>query len=330
MAVKVAINGLGRIGRCVARIIADREDIELVAVNASGAHEMIEYNIKYDSVHGTRKDAKVEDGYLCMGNDRAKILAERDPAKLNFAELGAEVVLECTGAFLTAESVQPYLDNGIKKVLFSAPAKDDTATFVIGANEEAYAGQAVVSNASCTTNGLAPVAKVLDDAFGIEKGLMTTIHSYTSSQPILDAKHKKDPRKGRSGATNLVPTTTGAAKAISKVLPNLEGKLNGQAIRVPTPDVSMVDLTVTLNKNVTLDEVQAAFIQASEGSHKGILGVDTEYRVSQDFIGEELSSVVALDTIQVIGDNMVKVLSWYDNEWGYSGRLVDMALHISK
>ena len=330
MAVKVAINGLGRIGRCVARIIADRDDIELVAVNASGAHEMIEYNVKYDSVHGTRADAKVEDGYLCIGKDRAKILAERDPAKLNFAELGAELVLECTGAFLTAESVQPYLDNGMKKVLFSAPAKDDTATFVIGANENDYAGQNVVSNASCTTNGLAPVAKVLDDAFGIEKGLMTTIHSYTSSQPILDAKHKKDPRKGRAGATNLVPTTTGAAKAISKVLPNLEGKLNGQAIRVPTADVSMVDLTVTLKQNVTLDEVKAAFVKASEGSHKGILGVDTEYRVSQDFVGEEQSSVVALDTIQVIGDNMVKVLSWYDNEWGYSCRLVDMALHISK
>ena len=330
MALKVAINGLGRIGRCVARIIADRDDIELVAVNASGTHEMIEYNVKYDSVHGTRKDAKVEEGYLCMGSDKAKILSERDPAKLNFAECGAELVLECTGAFLTAESVQPYLDNGIKKVLFSAPAKDDTATFVIGANEDDYAGQRVVSNASCTTNGLAPVAKVLDDAFGIEKGLMTTIHSYTSSQPILDAKHKKDPRKGRSGATNLVPTTTGAAKAISKVLPNLEGKLNGQAIRVPTADVSMVDLTVTLSREVTLDEVKAAFIQASEGSHKGILGVDTEYRVSQDFIGEEQSSVVALDTIQVIGGNMVKVLSWYDNEWGYSCRLVDMALHISK
>jgi len=330
MAVKVAINGLGRIGRCVARIIADRDDIELVAVNASGTPEMIEYNVKYDSVHGTRADAKVEDGYLCMGKDRAKILAERDPAKLNFTELGAELVLECTGAFLTAESVQPYLDNGIKKVLFSAPAKDDTATFVIGANENDYAGQSVVSNASCTTNGLAPIAKVLDDAFGIQKGLMTTIHSYTSSQPILDAKHKKDPRKGRAGATNLVPTTTGAAKAISKVLPNLEGRLNGQAIRVPTADVSMVDLTVTLNQNVTLDEVKAAFIKASEGSHKGILGVDTEYRVSQDFVGEEQSTVVALDTIQVIGDNMVKVLSWYDNEWGYSCRLVDMALHISK
>ncbi|MDA3946788.1 MAG: type I glyceraldehyde-3-phosphate dehydrogenase [Helicobacteraceae bacterium] len=330
MALKIAINGLGRIGRCVVRIIADRDDIELVAVNASGAHEMIEYNVKYDSVHGTRLDTKVEEGYLCIGKDRAKILSERDPAKLNFAEFGAEIVLECTGAFLTQESVQPYLDNGVKKVLFSAPAKDNTATFVIGANEETYAGQSVVSNASCTTNGLAPVAKVLDDAFGIVNGLMTTIHSYTSSQPILDGKHKKDPRKGRSGATNLVPTSTGAAKAIAKVLPNLAGKLNGQAIRVPTPDVSMVDLTVTLSKDATLEEIKDAFKRASEGSHKGILGVDEEYRVSQDFVGEELSTVVAMDTIQVIDGNLVKVLSWYDNEWGYSSRLVDMAIHISK
>lgn len=259
MAVKVAINGLGRIGRCVARIIADREDIELVAVNASGTEEMIQYNVKYDSVHGVRNDVSVADGYLNIGDTKAKIFAERDLSKLDFASCGAELVLECTGAFLTADSVQPYLENGVKKVLFSAPAKDDTATFVIGANEEEYAGQSIVSNASCTTNGLAPVAKVLDDAFGIEKGLMTTIHSYTSSQPILDAKHKKDPRKGRSGAVNLVPTTTGAAKAISKVLPNLSGKLNGQAIRVPTPDVSMVDLTVTLNSNVTVEAVQEAF-----------------------------------------------------------------------
>jgi len=330
MAVKVAINGLGRIGRCVARIIADRDDIELVAVNASGSDEMLEYNLKYDSVHGRRKDVKVADGYLYIGNEKAKKFAERDLSKIDFSSVGAEIVLECTGAFLTQESVQPYLNNGIKKVVFSAPAKDDTATFVIGANAEEYAGEAVVSNASCTTNGLAPVAKVLDDTFGIEKGLMTTIHSYTASQPILDAKHKKDPRKGRSGAVNLVPTTTGAAKAIAKVMPSLEGKLNGQAIRVPTPDVSMVDLTVTLAKDTTLEEVKEAFKRASEGSHKGILGVDEEYRVSQDFVGEELSTVVPLDTIQVIGGNMVKVLSWYDNEWGYSCRLVDMAVLVSK
>ena len=330
MAVKVAINGLGRIGRCVARIIADRDDIELVAVNASGSEEMLEYNVKYDSVHGRRDDVSVCDGYLNIGKTKAKIFSERTLSNIDFASVGVELVLECTGAFLTAESVQPYLDNGVKKVLFSAPAKDDTATFVLGANADAYAGEAVVSNASCTTNGLAPVAKVLDDAFGIENALMTTIHSYTSSQPILDAKHKKDPRKGRSGAVNLVPTTTGAAKAISKVLPNLTGKINGQAIRVPTADVSMIDLTVTLNQNVTVEDVQNAFKVASQGSLKGILGVDEEYRVSTDFVGEELSTVVPLDTIQVIGDKMVKVLSWYDNEWGYSCRLVDMAVHISK
>lgn len=328
MAVKVAINGLGRIGRCVARIIADRNDVELVAVNASGSEEMIQYNLKYDSVHGTRNDVKVEDGYLFIGKDKAKILAEREPSKLDFASYGAEVVLECTGAFLTQESVQVYIDNGVRKVVMSAPAKDDTPTFVIGANEDTYNGEKIVSNASCTTNGLAPVARVLDDAFGIEKGLMTTIHAYTSSQPILDAKDKKDPRKGRSGATNLTPSSTGAAKAISLVLPQLKGKLNGQAIRVPVADVSIVDLTVTLNKSVTKDEVIAEFKNASTGKLKGILGVDEEYRVSSDFIGETLSTVVPLDTIQVIDGNMVKILSWYDNEWGYSTRLVDLGVLV--
>ncbi|RLA67711.1 MAG: type I glyceraldehyde-3-phosphate dehydrogenase [Epsilonproteobacteria bacterium] len=330
MAVKIAINGLGRIGRCVVRIIADREDVELVAVNASGTETMLEYNLKYDSVHGTRNDVSVANGYLNIADTKAKIFTERDLSCIDFASVGAEVVLECTGAFLSAPSVQAYLDNGIQKVILSAPAKDDTPTFVLGANANEYAGEAVLSNASCTTNGLAPVAKVLDDAFGIENGLMTTIHSYTSSQPILDAKHKKDPRKGRSGASNLVPTSTGAAKAISKVLPNLAGKINGQAIRVPTPDVSMVDLTVTLRQSVTTEEVKEAFRFASENSHKGILGIDEEYRVSQDFIGETLSTVVPLDTIQVIGGSMLKVLSWYDNEWGYSCRLVDMAVHVSK
>ena len=329
MAVKVAINGLGRIGRCVARIIASRNDVELVAVNASGSEEMIQYNLKYDTVHGPKFDVKVEGGYIFIGKDKAKLLSERDPAKLDFASYGADVVLECTGAFLTQESCQAYVDNGVKKVVMSAPAKDDTPTFVIGANENTYAGQAIVSNASCTTNGLAPVAKVLDEAFGIEKGLMTTIHSYTSSQPILDAKDKKDPRKGRSGATNLTPSSTGAAKAIGLVMPHLKGKLNGQAIRVPTPNVSLVDLTVTLKKDVTKEEVIAAFKASAEGNLKGILGIDEEYRVSSDFNGETLSTVVPLDTIQVIEGNMVKVLSWYDNEWGYSTRLVEMGIHIA-
>ena len=330
MALKVAINGLGRIGRCVARIIAQRDDIELVAVNATASEEMIAYGLKYDSVHGRFDAVRVEAGYLFIGNDKAKIFSTRNVSELDFVSCGAEVVLECTGANLTSESVQPFLDNGIKKVVFSAPAKDDTPTYVIGANADSYKGEPVISNASCTTNGLAPVAKVLDDAFGIQKGLMTTIHSYTSSQPILDAKHKKDPRKGRAGATNLVPTTTGAAKAIGKVLPNLAGKLNGQAVRVPTPDVSLVDLTVTVSKKVSVEEVQEAFKSAAQGSHDGILGVDEEYRVSQDFVGESLSSVVALDTIQVIDGDMIKVLAWYDNEWGYSCRLVDMALLVGK
>lgn len=329
MALKVAINGLGRIGRCVARIVADRNDVELVAVNASGSDEMIQYNLKYDTVHGTRNDVKVEDGYVYIANDKAKLLSERDPSKIDFASLGVDVVLECTGAFLTTEACQAYINNGIKKVVMSAPAKDDTPTFVMGANEHTYAGQAIVSNASCTTNGLAPVAKVLDDNFGIEKGLMTTIHSYTSSQPILDAKDKKDPRKGRAGATNLTPASTGAAKAIGKVMPHLNGKLNGQAIRVPTPNVSLVDLTVTLKKDATLDEIKEAFSVAADGNLKGILGIDNEYRVSSDFNGETLSTVVPLDTIQVIEGNMVKVLSWYDNEWGYSSRLVDMGVHVA-
>ncbi len=329
MAVKVAINGLGRIGRCVARIIASRNDVELVAVNASGSEEMIQYNLKYDTVHGPKFDVKVEGGYIFIGKDKAKLLSERDPAKLDFASYGADVVLECTGAFLTQESCQAYVDNGVKKVVMSAPAKDDTPTFVIGANENSYAGQAIVSNASCTTNGLAPVARVLDEAFGIEKGLMTTIHSYTSSQPILDGKDKKDPRKGRAGATNLTPSSTGAAKAIGLVMPHLKGKLNGQAIRVPTPNVSLVDLTVTLKKDVTKEEVIAAFKTSADGNLKGILGIDEEYRVSSDFNGETLSTVVPLDTIQVIEGNMVKVLSWYDNEWGYSTRLVEMGIHIA-
>jgi glyceraldehyde 3-phosphate dehydrogenase len=329
MAVKVAINGLGRIGRCVARIIASRNDVELVAVNASGSEEMIQYNLKYDTVHGPKFDVKVEDGYIYIGKDKAKLMSERDPSKLDFASYGADVVLECTGAFLSQESCQAYVDNGVKKVVISAPAKDDTPTFVIGANEHTYAGQPIVSNASCTTNGLAPVARVLDEAFGIEKGLMTTIHSYTSSQPILDAKDKKDPRKGRAGATNLTPSSTGAAKAIGLVMPHLKGKLNGQAIRVPTPNVSLVDLTVNLKKDVTKEEVIAAFKTSAEGNLKGILGVDEEYRVSSDFNGETLSTVVPLDTIQVIEGNMVKVLSWYDNEWGYSTRLVEMGIHIA-
>jgi len=329
MAIKVAINGLGRIGRCVAKIISQRDDLELVAINDTATNKMLEYNLKYDSVHGVFEDVKVEDGYLYIKNEKAKIFSTRDLKEIDFASCGAQIVLECTGAFLTQEKVQPFLDNGIDKVIFSAPAKDDTATFVMGVNHDSYKGQKVISNASCTTNGLAPVVKVLDDSFGIINGLMTTIHSYTSSQPILDAKHKKDPRKGRSGAINLVPTTTGAAKAIGKVLPHLNGKLNGQAIRVPTPNVSMVDLTANLSTRVSVDDINDAFKAAANGYMKGIIGVDEIYRVSSDFNGCSISSIVPLDTTQVIDETLVKVLAWYDNEWGYSERLVDLAIWVS-
>ena len=330
MAIKVAINGFGRIGRCVARIIANRDDVELVAINDTAEASMLEYITKHDTVHGTFEgDVKVENGFLKMGKINAKLYSTRDAKELSFAkDCGAEIVLECTGAYLTKESCQVHINNGAKKVVMSAPAKDDTKTYVMGVNESTYGGENIVSNASCTTNCLGPIAKIIDDAFGIEKGLMTTIHAYTSSQPILDAKDKKDPRTGRSGATNLTPSSTGAAKAIALVMPQLKGKLNGQAIRVPVADVSIVDLTVTLNKSVTKDEVIAEFKNASTGKLKGILGVDEEYRVSSDFIGETLSTVVPLDTIQVIDGNMVKILSWYDNEWGYSTRLVDLGVLV--
>jgi len=326
--IKIAINGLGRIGRCVAKIVASRDDLQLVAVNATGEEHMIQYNLRYDSVHGVDETIEVKDGYVHIGKEKAQLFSYRDPSKIDFASCGADVVLECTGAFLTSELVRPFIDNGIKKVIMSAPAKDDTPTYVIGVNDSDYKGEQIVSNASCTTNGLAPIAKVLDDNFGITEALMTTIHSYTGSQPILDSKHSTDPRKSRAGAINLIPASTGAARAISKVLPNLAGKINGQAVRVPTPNVSMVDLTVYLKRSVTVDSINQALTKASQTTMKGILGIDDMKRVSSDFVGSSYSTVVPLDTTQVASNNMAKVLSWYDNEWGYSTRLVDLAVKI--
>jgi glyceraldehyde 3-phosphate dehydrogenase len=331
MALKVAINGFGRIGRCAARIISQRDDVDLVAVNDTAEPDMTEYLLKHDSVHGTYEGrVAIEDGYLCIGNEKAKLFSDRDPKNLGFAECGADVVLECTGAILTSDKAQAHIDNGIKRVVFSAPAKDDTPTFVLGVNEDTYSGQAIVSNASCTTNGLAPIAKVIDDAFGIEKGLMTTVHSYTNDQNILDVKHKKDPRRARAAAVNMIPTSTGAAKAIGLVMPHLKGKLHGQAIRVPTPNVSMVDLNVVVKKSTTKEELNAIFTRESEGALKGILGIDNDKRVSNDFQGCAISTIVATDLTQVIEGDMIKVMAWYDNEWGYSTRLVEMALHVCK
>ncbi|NCO01009.1 MAG: type I glyceraldehyde-3-phosphate dehydrogenase [Epsilonproteobacteria bacterium] len=333
MGLKIAINGFGRIGRCVARIAATREDVELVAINDMASMDMMVYLLKNDSVHGTFKSEveQIDENTISIAGKKVKVFSDRDPKNLKFADCGADMVLECTGVFLTQASAQVHLDNGIEKVLFSAPAKDkETPTFVMGVNEGFYDGQKIVSNASCTTNCLGPVAKVLDDAFGIEKGLMTTIHSYTNDQNILDVKHSSDKRRARAGAINMIPTTTGAAKAISLVMPQLLGKLHGQSVRVPTPDVSMVDLNVVVSKQTTKEEVTAVFNKMAETSLKGIMLIDKEMRVSQDFVGCEYSSIVAEDLTQVIGGDMIKIMAWYDNEWGYSMRLVDMALHISK
>ncbi len=329
--VKVAITGFGRIGRCAARLIADMDDVELVAVNDTTDREMSKYLLKYDSVHGTfDKDVEIlEDDYMQIGDMKVKFLNDRDPKNLDFASYGAEVLLECTGVFYTQEKSQVYLDKGIKKVIFSAPAKDkETATFVVGVNENNYKGEKIISNASCTTNCLAPVVKVIDDAFGVEQGLVTTIHSYTNDQNILDVKHKKDPRRARAAAVNMIPTTTGAAKAIGLVMPHLQGKLNGQAVRVPTPNVSMVDLNVIVKKETTKEEVNEAFRKAQQKMPDIIL-VDDDKRVSSDFVGCEISAVVASDLTQVLDGKLVKVMAWYDNEWGYSKRLIDLAKYVA-
>lgn len=331
MAVKVAINGFGRIGMLTAKIISRRSDLELVAINNTATPEMTEYLMKYDSVHGRFEDVEVIDGeYLRVGNDKAKLFSARDPKELDFSSVGAEVVIECTGAFLTTEKAQDHIKGSVKKLVMSAPAKDDTPTYVIGVNHTDYKGEAIISNASCTTNCLAPVVKVLDDAFGVEHGLMTTIHSYTNDQNVLDAKHKKDPRRARAAAVNMIPTSTGAAKAVGLVLPHLNGKLNGYAMRVPTPDVSVVDLTATLKKNVTKEEVNAAFNTAAGGAFKDLIIIDNDKCVSSDFVSCEASSIYVPDLTQVVADNMVKIVAWYDNEWGYSNRLVDMVAHITK
>ncbi|MDX4025339.1 type I glyceraldehyde-3-phosphate dehydrogenase [Aliarcobacter skirrowii] len=331
MAIKVAINGFGRIGRCVARIIANRDDVELVAINDTAEASMLEYITKHDTVHGTfNGDVKVENGYLKMGKINAKLYSTRDAKELSFAkDCGAEIVLECTGAYLTQDKCQVHIDNGAKKVVMSAPAKDDTKTYVMGVNESTYGGENIVSNASCTTNCLGPIAKIIDDAFGIEKGLMTTIHSYTNDQNILDVKHKSDKRRARAGAQNMIPTSTGAAKAMRLIMPQLDGKLHGQSVRVPTPNVSMVDVNFVIKKDTTKDEINALFTQKSK-ELAGIVAVDNEMLVSSDLIGNTNSTIIASDLTQVIGGNMIKVMSWYDNEWGYSARLVDLAVYISR
>ncbi|EGK8022126.1 type I glyceraldehyde-3-phosphate dehydrogenase [Campylobacter lari] len=330
MAVKVAINGFGRIGRCVARIIMKRDDIELVAINDTTDIELTKYLFKYDTVHGVYDGSVENEGDdLIIDNKKIKVLKSRNVADLDFAKYGAQIVLECTGAHLTMEKCQGFLDHGVQKVIMSAPAKDKTPTYVLGVNAHEYKGENIISNASCTTNCLGPICRVLQDNFGIEKGLMTTIHAYTNGQSIIDAK-ARDKRRSRAAAQNIIPTSTGAAKAMKLVMPELDGKLHGQSMRVPVADVSTVDLTATLKKKVSKEEINEAFRKAAASSLKGILLVDDEERVSSDFITCSYGAIVASDLTQVICDDFVKVVAWYDNEWGYSSRLVDMAVFVAK
>lgn len=332
MTVKVGINGFGRIGRVVFRAALKNPNIEVVAVNDLTDAEMLAHLLKYDTVHGTlEEDIAVEGEYIVVGGKKVKVVAERDPALLPWGELGVEVVVESTGRFTKREDAAKHLEAGAKKVVISAPAKDEDITIVMGVNQDKYdpANHHVISNASCTTNCLAPFAKVLNDKFGIVRGMMTTVHSYTNDQQILDLPHK-DYRRARAAAENIIPTTTGAAKAVSLVLPELKGKLNGMAMRVPTPNVSVVDLVAELRTNTTAEEVNDALQVAAEGELKGILAYSEEPLVSRDYNGSTASSTIDALSTMVLEDNMVKVLSWYDNETGYSNRVVDLVDYIAQ
>ncbi|AMM95048.1 type I glyceraldehyde-3-phosphate dehydrogenase [Peribacillus simplex] len=332
MAVKVGINGFGRIGRNVFRAALSNPEVEIVAINDLTDANMLAHLLQYDSIHGSLNEKVTVDGdYLVVDGHKVKVLAERDPAQLAWGELGVEVVVESTGRFTKRADAAKHLEAGAKKVIISAPASDEDITIVMGVNEEKYdaANHHVISNASCTTNCLAPFAKVLQEQFGIKRGMMTTVHSYTNDQQILDLPHK-DYRRARAAAENIIPTTTGAAKAVALVLPELKGKLNGMAMRVPTPNVSVVDLVAELEKDVTAEEVNAAFKKASEGELKGILEYSELPLVSGDYNGNPASSTIDALSTMVMEGNMVKVLSWYDNETGYSSRVVDLINYLAK
>jgi len=331
--IKVGINGFGRIGRMVFRaaVYNFSNDIEIVGINDLLAADYLAYMLKYDSVHGRFKgEIAVEGSFLVVNGKKIRLTAEKDPANLKWDEVGAEVVVESTGLFLTDETARKHLDAGAKKVLLSAPSKDSTPMFVFGVNDKTYAGQDIISTASCTTNCLAPIAKVLHDKFGIVKGLMTTVHAATATQKTVDGPSSKDWRGGRGILENIIPSSTGAAKAVGKVLPALNGKLTGMAFRVPTSDVSVVDLTVVLEKPATKEEISAAMKEASEGELKGILGYTEESVVSTDFRGCALTSIYDAGAGISLDGNFAKVVSWYDNEWGYSCKMLEMARVVVK
>jgi glyceraldehyde 3-phosphate dehydrogenase len=330
MPTKIAINGFGRIGRCIVRAIAERniKDLELVAINDLTDAKTLAHLYNYDSVHGraAHKSTALE-GAIDFGFSKAKVVAEKDPAKLPWKDLGADIVLECTGLFTDKDKAVAHLSAGAKKVIISAPAKGQDATIVLGVNTEAYDPKyTVISCGSCTTNALAPVAKVLLDNFGIQRGLMTTIHSYTNDQAVLDIPHRKgDLRRARAAAVNMIPSTTGAAKALSEVIPALKGKFDGQSMRVPTMDASIIDLTFESEKPMTRDAIHAAMKAAAEGPMKGILAYVDEPLVSGDYIGDPHSSSFDSTITQLMGDKFAKVFSWYDNEWGFSNRMVELS-----
>ncbi len=327
---KIGINGFGRIGRLVFRATVERDNVDVVAINDLLDVNHLAYMLEYDSVHGRFNGTiEVKDGNLVVNGKTIRITAERDPKNLKWDEVGADIVAECTGIFTTLETAQYHIDGGAKKVVISAPSAD-APMFVMGVNhKDVKASDTIVSNASCTTNCLAPIAKVLNDSFGIEEALMTTIHAATSTQFTVDSPSRKNYRLGRSAIANIIPSTTGAAKAVGKVIPELNGKLTGMAFRVPTPDVSVVDLTVKLEKATSYDGIKKAMKAASEGELNGVLGYTEEGVVSQDFVGEKQTSVFDAGAGIELNDKFFKVVSWYDNETGYSNKLVDLALHVS-
>lgn len=329
MALKVAINGTGRIGLCVSKILGERTDLELVAINTTMPIDTLVHLLKYDSVQKKSAVEKLSETSLRIGKQSPiQILSTREIKETHFGKYGAELVIECTGAFNDLNKASAHLYGGIKRVVISAPATD-TPTFVYGVNHKQYQGEAVISNASCTTNALAPIVQVLHHHFTILNGLMTTIHSYTNDQNLLDSKHK-DLRRARAAALNMIPTSTGAAKAIGLVIPELKGKLNGFAMRVPTPDVSMIDFTCMTQKEVDKDSINAVFEEASKTTFKDLILMDNEKRVSGDFIGSTYSSIIVPDCTFAVNHHQCKVVAWYDNEWGYSTRLVDMASYVGK
>ncbi|WEJ62945.1 type I glyceraldehyde-3-phosphate dehydrogenase [Thiomicrorhabdus lithotrophica] len=332
MTIKVGINGFGRIGRMAFRAAAqDFQNIEVVAINDLLDPEYLAYMLKYDSVHGRFDgDVSVVDGNLVVNGKTIRITAERNPADLAWSDVGADLVIECTGFFLTEESCQAHIDAGAKKVVQSAPSKDHTPMFVYGVNHEEYKGEAIVSAASCTTNGLAPVAKVLNDSFGIKRGLMTTVHAATATQKTVDGPSMKDWRGGRGILENIIPSSTGAAKAVGKVLPALNGKLTGMAFRVPTSDVSVVDLTVELDKEASYDDICAAMKAASEGPMSGVLGYTEEANVSTDFRGDSHPSIFDAKAGIALDSTFVKVVAWYDNEYGYTCNMMRVVEHVGK